>query len=103
MKTSLLTLATALALGVLAGCDRNANPDARTPAGPASTAPAGAGASTTPRDTAHNPPRQAEKREVAKPLQGQVYAKQSEQHKDFQQRGDAAGPKSPDTKPKSGG
>jgi hypothetical protein len=34
-------------------------------------------------------------------VQGQVDPKQSEQRKDFQQKGDSAGPTSPDTKPKN--
>jgi hypothetical protein len=36
-------------------------------------------------------------------VQGQVDPKQREQHKDFQMRGDSAGPRGPDTEPKSGG
>jgi hypothetical protein len=36
------------------------------------------------------------------PTQGQVDPKHGEQHRDFQQKGDAAGPTSPDTKPKIG-
>jgi len=101
MKTSILTVATALALGVLAGCDR--------PAERPANQPAGTGASTTPQsNTPPTPantgqPSQSEKRDGANPVQGQVDPKQGEQQKDFQQRGDGAGPKSEDAKAKSGG
>jgi hypothetical protein len=36
-------------------------------------------------------------------VQGQVDPKEGEQHKDFQHKGDSAGPTSPDTQPKPGG
>ena len=45
----------------------------------------------------------AEKREGTNPVQQQVDPKQAEQHRDFKMQGDAAGPKSRDTQPKSGG
>jgi hypothetical protein len=48
-------------------------------------------------------PSQAEKKEGSNPVQGQVDPKQSEQRKDFQQRGDSAGPTSEESKPKQGG
>jgi len=38
-------------------------------------------------------PTASEKKDGSNPVQGQVDPKQSEQHKDFQQRGDGAGPK----------
>jgi hypothetical protein len=90
MKTTILTVAAALALG-LAGCDRT--PEQRTP----QTSPA-TGGTTTPSGTPSTPanigqPSQAEKKEGSNPMQGQVDPKQPEQHKDFQQKGDAAGPK----------
>ena len=96
MKTLLVTVVTALALGTLAGCDRNP-PQQR----PATTPPsqAGAGASTVPQsNTPTTPanagaPSQAEKREGSNPTQGQVDPKESAQHKDFQHKGDGAGPK----------
>lgn len=95
MKTTILTLATALALGLLAGCDRQ--PEQRTTATPPA-APAGSGASTAQSNTPTTPanagtPSAAEKKEGANPVQGQVDPKQPAQHKDFQQRGDGAGPK----------
>jgi hypothetical protein len=44
-------------------------------------------------------PTTAEKREGANPQQGQVDPKHADQHRDFQQSGDQAGPKSSDTTP----
>jgi|SRR5687768_17744729 hypothetical protein len=95
MKTLLVTVVTALALGTIAGCDRN--PQQR----PATTPPsqAGTGASTVPQsNTPSTPanagtPSEAEKASGNTPAQGQVDARQKEQHKDFQQKGDGAGPK----------
>jgi hypothetical protein len=51
--------------------------------------------SSTPSTPANigQPANQQEKKEGANPVQGQVDPKQAEQHRDFQQRGDAAGPK----------
>ena len=94
MKPTTLIVATALALGTLAACDRNPEPRT-TPTPP----PAGSGATGAPSGTSPNTPANAgtpsaaEKREGANPTQGQVDPKQPEQHKDFQQRGDDAGPK----------
>jgi hypothetical protein len=99
MKTTLLALATALALGTLAGCDRT--PDERAKATPSTTSPAGAGGtaarqSDTPTTPANaGTPSEADKKTGSNPVQGQVDPKQREQHKDFQQRGDGAGPKQP--------
>jgi hypothetical protein len=95
MKTTVLTIATALAFGLLAGCDRK--PEQRTTATPPS-APAGSGASTAQSNTPSTPanvgtPSEAEKKAGSNPVQGQVDPKQPEQQKDFQQRGDGAGPK----------
>ena|SRR5687767_5690701 len=95
MKTTILTIATALALGFLAGCDRN--PQGRTTATPPA-APAGSGASTAQSNTPTTPanagtPSAAEKKDGANPQQGQVDPKQPEQQKDFQHKGDGAGPK----------
>jgi len=95
MKTTILAIATALALGALAGCDRT--PDQRaTPTSPAtSTPPAGSGSTANTPSTPANAgaPSEAEKKAGSNPTQGQVDPKQKEQHKDFQQKGDAAGPK----------
>jgi hypothetical protein len=91
MKPTILTIATALALGALAGCDRN--PEQRTTAAaPQSNIP------STPANIGQ-PQSQEEKKEGANPVQGQVDPKQAEQHKDFQSRGDGAGPRGPDTEP----
>ena len=92
MKTTLVSLAVALALGALAGCDRNPSPSQSKTTPP----PAGAGSSsaTTPTTPANvGTPSQAEKKEGSNPQQGQVDPKQGAQQKDFQQKGDGAGPK----------
>jgi hypothetical protein len=95
MKTPILTLAIALALGTLAACDRNSTPTPRsTSATPSPSAPAGTGSSTTPSTPANaGTPSQAEKKEGSNPVQGQVDPKDTPQQKDFQQKGDGAGPK----------
>ena len=95
MKTTLVSIAVALALGALAGCDRNpeslsvqdhaaARRRALDPLQlrPTPTTPANAGTPST-----------AEKKDGANPVQGQVDPKQGEQTKDFQQKGAGAGPK----------
>lgn len=99
MKTTLLSLATALALGALAGCDRN--PEPRTsqtpPTTSSSSAASGSSAqSNTPSTPANvgQPQSQAEKKDGANPVQQQVDPKQPEQQRDFKMQGDAAGPKS---------
>src|SRR5215213_6759860 len=108
MKITLITLATALALG-LAGCDRNAPPNAKqptNPSSPASSAPStapgssSAGSSGAPSAPTANTPttpanvggasNQAEKQP---PVQGREDVRQPEQRKDFEQKGDGAGPK----------
>ena len=102
MKTTLLSLATALALGALAGCDR-------TPEERSTSATSSSGASAPPANTPSTPANvgqpqsQGEKREGANPVQQQVDPKEAVQHRDFKMQGDAAGPKSRDTQPKSGG
>ncbi|HEV3009623.1 MAG TPA: hypothetical protein VGX52_11355 [Burkholderiales bacterium] len=95
MKPTILTIATALAFGLLAGCDRN--PEQRTTATPPA-APAGSGASTAPSNTPSTPanagtPSETEKKSGSNPVQGQVDPKQPAQQKDFKQGGDGAGPK----------
>ena len=101
MKPKLLIIATALALGMLAGCDRK--PEERTTAAPASTQTynAGAAGSTAPQSNTPSTPANVgapsadEKAHGSNPTQQQVDPKQPEQHRDFQQRGDGAGPKHP--------
>jgi hypothetical protein len=92
MKTTLVSIAVALALGALAGCDRNSNPSpSGTTAPPAGT---GSSSATTPSTPANvGTPSAGEKKDGSNPVQGQVDPKQGAQHKDFQQKGDGAGPK----------
>ena len=90
MKTTTLLIATAFALGALAGCDRKA-PEQRTPATPPSSQ-AGTGssaASNTPTTPANigQPQSQAEKKDGANPTQGQVDPKEGAQQKDFKTDG----------------
>ena len=92
MKTTLVSLAVALALGTLAGCDRNPNPSqSKTTPPPAATGSSSATTPTTPANV--GTPSTAEKKEGSNPVQGQVDPKQGAQQKDFQQKGDSAGPK----------
>ena len=98
MKPTLLVVSVALALGTLAACDRNPTPQQRpatTPpssTAPSSTAPSSAatGSSGT---TTSSTSSTAKSDGAHPPAQGQVDAKQPEQQKDFQQKGDSAGPK----------
>jgi hypothetical protein len=95
MKTTLVSIAVALALGALAGCDRTSS-SSQSKGTPPTTSPAGTGSSsaTTPSTPANaGTPSTAEKKEGSNPVQGQVDPKQGEQHKDFQQKGAGAGPK----------
>jgi hypothetical protein len=89
-----ILLAFAVAAALVAACDRNA-PQSRNQPSPS------AGASQTQSTTSANLPKptQSEKREGANPTQGQVDPKEPAQHRDFQQKGDARGPTSPDTTP----
>lgn len=95
MKTTLLTLAVAAALAAVAGCDRA--PEQRTTQTPPTSSAAGGTAApqaNTPSTPANvGTPSSAEKREGSNPVQGQVDPKDGPQQKDFQQRGDGAGPK----------
>ena len=86
LQIALLAAALALAAGCSKGPDNN-SPGART---------------DVPRQQAQVNTHEEEK-DGANPVQGQVDPKQAEQHKDFQQSGDGAGPKGPDTMPKRGG
>jgi hypothetical protein len=87
MKRTTLALLVALVAAGLAGCERD------------QTTGAGGSAPTTPQsNTPSTPanagtPSAAEKKAGSNPVQGQVDPKEGEQHKDFQQRGDGAGPK----------
>ena len=93
-----ITLGLALALALTAGCDRRP----QTPPSPKTDSvsqanQAGAGSTTTPANTGN--PTTAEKKDGANPVQGQVDPKDAGQQRDFQNRGDGAGPKSGDTQP----
>jgi hypothetical protein len=111
MRLQILVLAAALALA--AGCNKGS--DRAKPAAGAASAPpqSQANTPTTPQVNTPTTPTtpasagstasQEEKKEGASPpVQGQVDAKSAEQHRDFQQKGDAAGPKAPDTPSPSG-
>ena len=94
MKTTLVSIAVALALGALTGCDRSPNPSQSNTTPP----PAGTGSSSATTTTPSTPanagtPSAAEKKDGSNPVQGQVDPKQGEQTKDFQQKGAGAGPK----------
>lgn len=91
-KTTLLTLAAAIALGA-AACDRNTEQSKS-----ASSPEAGAGASapresSTPSTPANlgQPRSQEERREGANPVQQQVDPKEGEQQRDFRTRDEGAG------------
>ena len=93
-----LMMAAAVSLALAAGCDRNTTtpPSPKTDTSSAAS-PAAAGSSATPANTPA--PSTAEKREGSNPTQGQVDPKHADQQRDFQQKGDSAGPTSSDTKP----
>jgi hypothetical protein len=94
----LLTLGLALSFALVAGCDRRPT----TPPSPKTDSvsqanQAGAGSTTTPANAGN--PTNAEKKDGANPVQGQVDPKHADQHRDFQNSGERAGPKSGDTQP----
>ena len=102
MRLQIIVLAAALALA--AGC--NKSPDQAKPAAGADKAPpqSQTNTPTTPQVNTPTTPAsgggtasQEERKEGANPTQGQVDPKSPEQHRDFQHKGDAAGPKGPDT------
>jgi hypothetical protein len=85
MKPVLAALAASLLL--VAACDRPPQPRTTEPA-----AGAGPSAPVQPRPQT-GAPSVSEKKESSQPVQGQVDTKQGAQRKDFEQRGDGAGPK----------
>lgn len=108
MRTNAFTCAIALALcTALTACGKDADRDmakdlsrAAPPPQPSTSAPAGSATTqTTPANL--GTPSSAEKKEGANPHQQHADPKESAQRRDFQQKGDAAGPTSEDTKPKS--
>jgi hypothetical protein len=101
MRSQILILAAALALA--AGC--NKSPDQGKPAAGTDKAPPQSPVNTpsTPANASGGASAsREEQKEGANPVQGQVDPKDSVQQRDFQQRGDGAGPKGPDTEPKQG-
>ena len=102
MKPLLAVMAAAAVL--LAACERPSQPrtspsPASSPASSPTSSGAGPSTATTPAPQTASPT-MSEKKEGSNPVQGQVDPKASEQHKDFQQQGDKAGPTSPETQPK---
>ena len=99
----LLTLVAALSLAFAAGCDRNSTPTPSPKTDSQSSLPsAAAGSSTTSSGTTSSSaakPSTEDKRNGGNPQQGQVDPAHANQHRDFQQNGDQAGPKSSDTAP----
>jgi len=107
MRLQILVLAAALALA--AGCNKGS--DRAKPAAGAASAPPQSQADTPTTPQANTPTTPAsggatasqdERKEGANPQQGQVDPKSPAQHRDFQQKGDGAGPKASDTAPKPG-
>ncbi len=97
MKPTFLVVSIALAFGTLAGCDQN--PTASQPAKTETTAPAGTGSSsatvTTPTTPANigTPSKAETSPREQPPVQGREDVRQPEQRRDFQMKGDGAGPK----------
>jgi hypothetical protein len=98
----ILTLAVAISLGLLAGCDRSPTTPPSPKTDTSSVTPSSASGSTTTSGTtssAAGAPSAAEKRDGANPTQGQVDPKHADQHRDFQNKDDGAGPRGSDTQP----
>ena len=88
MKNTTL-VAAVLSLAFLAACGKN---DQR---------PAASGSSAAPAPQTETPPSSANSGKTERnPVQGQVDPKSPAQQRDFQHKGDGAGPKGPDTTPK---
>lgn len=103
MKLLAVTVVTCAALG-LAGCDRQRDELSSKPAGAGATrgeVPTGSTRSDVPMPVDRGQPQSAKTEK--NPVQGQVDPKEAQQRRDFQQRGDGAGPRSPETTPRSGG
>src|SRR5437763_12707288 len=94
----LLTLGLALSFALVGGCDRRPT----TPPSPKTDSvsqaqQAGAGSTVTPANAGN--PTSAEKKQGGNPVQGQVDPKHADQHRDFRNGGDGAGPRGSDTQP----
>ena len=103
MASRTFIVSAAIAAGVaLAGCDKPTTPSASQDVSKG-TPSSSAGASQTQNTPANlpKPATQDEKREGANPQQGHADPKDPAQHRDFQQKGDSAGPTGPDTTPRS--
>ena len=99
-----LTLAVAISLGLLAGCNRSETTPPSPKTDTSSATPSSASGSTTTSGTtssANGSPSTSEKREGANPTQGQVDPKDADQHRDFRHKDDASGPQSSDAQPTS--
>jgi hypothetical protein len=96
---TLIGAAMIAAVAALTGCDKPSTPSTASKAAPSSSA----GASQTQNSPANlpKPATQDEKREGANPQQGHADPKDPAQHRDFQQKGDSAGPTGPDTTPRN--
>jgi len=93
----LCTFALAISLALVGGCNRNTTTPPSPKTDSSSVVPqAAAGSSTTPANVGTP---SASERSGSNPVQQQVDPKHADQHRDFQQRGDEAGPRSNDTKP----
>jgi hypothetical protein len=88
-------------LALFAGC--NKGPDSKNPPARADTPSSQAQVNTPTTPANVGQPSSPEKKEGTNPVQGQVDPKSPAQQRDFQQQGDQAGPKGPDTAPKRGG
>jgi hypothetical protein len=90
ISMKLWTLGLAFSLALAAGCDRKPMTPPSPKTDSSSVIPqAAAGSSATP----------MERKEGANPVQGQADPQSAAQHRDFQSRGDGAGPSSSDTQP----
>ncbi|HKU45518.1 MAG TPA: hypothetical protein VJQ58_01445 [Burkholderiales bacterium] len=100
MKTTLIAIATAFALGALAGCDRPENQTTNQTTTPSPAAGGSSAAPTTPQSNTPSTPANLGKPSAAErspsaqpPVQGREDVRQPEQKRDFQHKGDEAGPK----------
>jgi hypothetical protein len=104
-RAAAISLATVLA-GALAACDRNRPTPTPAPKTSAATPSAATGGTTSPGDSKpvqssvnNGAGNREDNRNSGAPVSQQVDPNHAEQHRDFQQSGDAAGPKSADTAP----
>ena len=98
-----LTLVAAISLAFAAGCDRNKPAPTPAPKTSAAETPSGAAGGSAPVQSSVNngSGNREDNRNGSNPVSQQVDPNQADQHRDFQQNGDAAGPKSADTAPQT--